>query len=150
VLTPFLRTSLPAEHAEQLGSSSALEEWHTPHCPRFDCISAIALNYAQVYMDITETYDMHTGGLPRFALFKDGVLGRRRRRRRLPLPLLLRPQPRHCAHRALRGTALTVAALCVATCISRPVEEEYPALKTKKARTAQGIFDYMSKMEGGR
>jgi hypothetical protein len=31
-----------------------------------------------------------------------------------------------------------------------PAEEEYPALKTKKARTAQGIFDYMNKMEGGR
>lgn len=58
---------------------------------------------APVYMDITETYDMHNGGLPRFALFRDGVL-----------------------------------------------EDEYPALKTKKARTAQGIFDYMNKMEGGR
>jgi thiol-disulfide isomerase/thioredoxin len=57
----------------------------------------------QVYMDITETYDMHDGGLPRFALFKDGVL-----------------------------------------------EEEYPALKSKAARTAQGIFDYMNGMEGGR
>jgi len=58
---------------------------------------------APVYMDITETYDMHDGGLPRFALFKDGVL-----------------------------------------------EEEYPALKSKAARTAQGIFDYMNGMEGGR
>ena len=53
--------------------------------------------------DITETYDMQAGGLPRFALFKDGVL-----------------------------------------------EEEYPALMTRKARTAQAIFDYMSKQEGGR
>ena len=45
-----------------------------------DCLSIVSAfsvcTYPQVYMDITETYDMHNGGLPRFALFRDGVLGK--------------------------------------------------------------------------
>ena len=96
-------------------------------------------------MDITETYDMHNGGLPRFTLFKDGVLGGRCHAAACgSLPLYI-----DACLCSLQKLHLSIM-LCIRVRVSAWTEEEYPALKSKKARTAQGIFDYMNKMEGGR
>jgi hypothetical protein len=71
--------------------------------PSTYCTAALQIS-KEVWRVLSTEPAADAGGLPRFALFKDGVM-----------------------------------------------EEEYPALKSKKARTAQAIFDYMAGHEvGGR
>ena len=105
-------------------------------------------------MDIVETYDMAKGGLPRFALFKEGIFEVRTPRHIPPSTF----SPRHflnssCAKAFCGRRNFLPAPEFVKLnpeCSKGGVvvvQEEYPALKSKAARSAQGFYDYMNKLE---